>query len=153
MELKNKMEGKVVIAVESSEICEVICKFVMSDGNAFRLHATDLGFWLEDTIVVGDKYNSFDMIFRDYHYHHYNLGHKYDYDVPNPKIVIKNNTLIIKAVDGKIFEADINLLSEWECNVITHPRGIELITVAATFGDMWKIIFKEEDCPLELKLK
>lgn len=46
-ELKNLLEGKTVLKIEEPHRDEAICNFILSDGTAFRLHATDLGFWTE----------------------------------------------------------------------------------------------------------
>ena len=47
--LKKLLEGKKVLKVDPPDTDEAICKITMSDGVTFRLSATELGSWVEET--------------------------------------------------------------------------------------------------------
>ena len=142
-ELRKRIEGKTTVKVEEPNAAEAICKFTLSDGTAFRLHATDLGFWIEDTVVNNSKYTNFTSMFTDVYHHQSNI---------EPTVVIDSNDLKITTDDGRVFIADISLLSKWERKVCKHKKSKELIAVACTFGNLWKMIFskREAECPEEL---
>ena len=153
-ELRKRIEGKTILKVEEPNSPEAICKLTLSDGTAFRLHANDLGFWIEDTINSNCKYTSFTSMFNDIHHHECILDRQYNYDTPRPTVVIDSNILKITTVDGRVFIADISLLPKWERKVCKHKKSIELISGACTLGNFWKMEFsRNENCPKELKLE
>jgi hypothetical protein len=47
-ELRSRLVGKTILAIDPPRICEGICKITLTDGSAFKLCATDLGYWVEE---------------------------------------------------------------------------------------------------------
>jgi hypothetical protein len=159
--LKERLEGKTVVSVEDSDASEVIAKFTMSDGTAFRLHATDLGYWVEDTVSGNGRYRSFEAIFLDVGRHQDGLQPQHDFRAPSPVAEIDGLVLRITTVDGRTFEGDMSKFTDWERLVCEHPRGPWLIAFASEQGVMWKTAFHSRDwdsvdpeyrCPAELTL-
>lgn len=150
--LKQYLEGKTVISVDPPEASEAICKLTLSDGTAFRLHATDLGFWIEETSASNGKYHSLPALFLDFGHHQYNLEPKFEFDTPPPKVSVKGNTIEVVAADERLFEVEIGRLGEWEQEMCKHPKAPELLASAITLNEMWKIAFspRNEVCPPEL---
>jgi hypothetical protein len=139
--LKEYFEGKTVVSVDPPEAPEAIAKFTMSDGKAFRLHATDLGYWIEETIPSDGSHLGFDSLFNDYGHHYYNLQPQYGFDTPYPSITVDGRVLQVVAADGRVFKGDTNKFSLWEQFVCKHPDGLKLLVFASEMGDMWKTVF------------
>ena len=155
-ELRRLLEGKTIKKVLLPNGSEAICRFVMEDGSSFRLHATDLGFWIEDT-KGSSGYNSLNSLIRDI-YHNYNS----DYEIIIINIMDESLTFSVtdglsSSTDDKIFTLKINKLTNGEKRIINHPKGIERLADAICVGDLWKIFFNKnsqfsKDCPPELYL-
>jgi hypothetical protein len=150
--LKEVFEGKTVVAVEPGDAAESICRFVLSDGKAWRLHATDLGYWLEETAGF-EGYTKLTNLARDYHHHVYWLAAKYDYDVPDAKVEVKDTEIIITSPTEKVFTISRSKCSENEMKILTHPIGAKIFGKAVgELGDAWVLDFRNnEDCPEELR--
>ena len=164
-ELKLRLEGKTIVSIDPPNAGDGICKFILSDGACFRLHATDIGFWIEETHCSNGRYRSFSAIFIDYSHYVYDLESQYylrshannspilgDYNVPSPKVYLTKNLLKIKAVDGKIFELERKYLNDYESMICNHPKALNLLKQAACFGYSWTFVFSKnnEKCPPEL---
>lgn len=148
--LKNLLEGKTILRIEEPNAPEAICKFVLADGVAFRLHATELGFWIEET--TDGNYFSLDVLVKDISHHmFYDLGF--------------DSQLSISKIDDKVFFAckdkdkDFVILesklSEVEKRILNSDIGIEMLEEAIPTGDFWKMNFsaKNKDCPPEFYLQ
>ena len=148
-ELQSLLEGKTIAAIEPPNASEAIAKFVLTDGTAFRLHATDLGFWIEKT--AGAKgYPSLDAMMTDYY--HYISGQNLYYD-PDAVVNLNENNLEVMAPDGKVFTADITRFNEYDRRIAMHPEGRKILAYAAAMGDMYLMYFLEQNnptCPKEL---
>jgi hypothetical protein len=134
----------------------VSAKFVFTDGSAYKLYATDLGYWIEKTMSHQDKYHEdFETLFGDID------SFTYDSD-ELPEVKIENNILYITVEKKNTFKANIEKLSAWEKLVCNHPMGMILISLAAYMGKMWKSVFskkptltfelEEVNCPEELQI-
>jgi len=149
-ELQSLLEGKTIAAIEPPNASEAICKFVLTDGTAFRLHATDLGFWIEKTAGI-KGYPSLDAMMTDY-YHH--VSHTPDYGSDLDAIVnLNEDTLEVVSPDGKVFTADITKFKEYDRRIAMHPEGRKILSYAAIMGDMYLMYFLEKNnptCPKEL---
>jgi hypothetical protein len=147
-QLQSLFEGKSVLKVESPNASEAIAKFVMADGSAFILHATDLGWWIAETKGNGD-YTSLNTLITDYYNHAY-LHHLNN----NAAIVVDNNIVVFYAPDEKEFRGDVSKFSEFEKRVVAHPKGIKLLEEHGVhMGDMWRVVFTlryTSDIPPEL---
>lgn len=155
--LRTRLIGKDIESIEPPDAGEAICKFVMADGSAFRLHATDLGFWIEDTVATPENlYPSIENLQRDFEYHTHSISPNYDFEIEEPKITIDDLVLIlsVEAMDGRIFKADITKFNKWELLVCNHPKGLKLLSSSLTNFLYWKSAFndKNDDCPKELYL-
>jgi hypothetical protein len=149
--LQSYFVGKTIQAVEPPDASACIARFILTDGTAFRLHATDLGYWIEDTAPKDGAYRSFNAAVIDYTHHMYSFK---EYDVPLPKVEITDGTIWITAPDERSFVIERKFLSEWEQKVANHPKGKELIVKAVAVGDYWRsIFFKENGCPKEIALE
>src|SRR5271165_621276 len=150
-ELQSLLEGKTISAIEPPNASEAIAKFVLTDGTAFRLHATDLGFWIEKT--AGTKgYPSLDAMMTDY-YHHVSSLREYNGDFPDALVNLNGNILEVVSPDGKTFTADITKFKEYDRRIATHPEGRKILAYGAIMGDMYLMYFLEKNnptCPKEL---
>ena len=144
IKLRKLFVGKKVVAVEPPGADEAIAKFVMDDGTAFRLHATELGYWTEPTIArAGCHYQHLEPLFTDY------CNHEYKLRLPEPAapvVSVNDGVLRVQAPDGTAFEADASRFEEWERTMLQYP---ELIATAAPLGDLWRGALRNE-CPPEL---
>lgn len=143
-EIKKRMEGKTVLRVEAPQADEAICLFHMSDGTVFRLHATDLGAWIEDTVTPGASYATLNLLFRDYAHHASRLN---DYGPPRSTSVTDlpempfNFEVLVTAPDGRDFKALI-LKESADGHLLLLSNVAERISEAAEMGDFWRQAFK-----------
>lgn len=133
--LKKHMEGKTVVKVEPPQAPEAVCKFHMSDGSVFRLHATDLGSWVEETVRPDETYKSLDALFRDYGHHVY-LS-----DNQTPNVELRAHSVALTAPDGRLFMAMHQDLSEADLKLIS-TRTADEFAFAAELGDAWKMALR-----------
>jgi hypothetical protein len=173
--LRLLLEGKTILKVEKPNAPEAICKFVLSDGTAFRLHATDLGFWIEGSVHDDGVYNNLTDLLVDYSNHTRFIEHEknreiedhFNYDVPegayyeSPPANIfinidadQNYQCLFIAPDGKEFRGNIYSFSEYEKKLFlfSKGKGKEILSEAAILGNAWTLLFSKnnEDCPAEL---
>jgi len=143
-ELASLMVGKTVIAVDPPCAGEAVAKFTLSDGTSFRLHATELGAWVEKTVASGGLYRSLDFMYRDY-------GH---YTLEEPEVALIDGRLVLEAPDGTQFIGVVDSFPEEDRKVVAHSKGFPLIAFAAQLGPMWRAAFSPKYypdlCPLEL---
>lgn len=141
-ELKNLLEGQTVHLVLEPDAPEAVCKFVLQNGKSFRLHATDLGFWIEETGNNG-KYLSIDSLLTDYGHYVDKLFNK-RLELVTTEVSFDKNELIITAPDGKNFIGDISSFSEKDKKILSHPQIKEILTDAAPFGYVWRVAAPKE---------
>lgn len=150
--LKSFLEGATIVKIEEPNAPEAICKFVLQDGTAFRLHATELFFWIEETSPEG-KYSSLDVLIKDLSHHmFFDLGFS-DEDISISKSR-RNNKFIFSIRDKEFIIAEGDL-SEVQKIILNSDIGINLLKEAIPTGDFWKINFcvKNKDCPPEFYLE
>jgi hypothetical protein len=149
--LKVLLEGKRILRIDPpGNATECICCFHMEDGSAFRLHATDLGYWMTEAKGF-NGYQSLESLMIDYGYHMYDLMPSYHYDPPAPKISLLENNLEIESPDGKSFQIGLDKLSDRERLIMSTPKGMEHFGKASAMGEFWETMFSENyDCPPEL---
>ena len=138
--LRDLLVGKTIIRIERPNASEAICTFVTNEAS-FRLHATDLGFWIEKTVEEGQSYPDITSWLEDYHNHFYKLGPSYNHEVPDPNVERKSDHILLISVDGKQFKLGLNLEPD-ELEIINHPRGLKRLSEAAACGDCWPMLFK-----------
>lgn len=146
--LRRYLVGKTIVAVDPPEASEAICRITTNDGKVWRLHATELGFWIEDVLMPGMKADNLTTLLQEYYQHrHYESPVEYE-----PTVTIEGDVLVVVAFDGRRYEAFIPALNEWEQKIVKHPDGPKLISQAAGLGDYWTSVFREgiEGCPPEL---
>lgn len=167
-ELRSLLEGKTIQKIKDSKAPESICTFVMSDGSSFRLHATDLGFWIEETCNYNGRYSSLNALITDYGNHvmhltnEYNrsINIKYDYNPPDgayylaldAKIIIDSDNCKFIAPDGKEFIGNLSKFSNYERKILLHSKGQKILAEWAVMGNYWTMMFNNsnKDCPEEL---
>ncbi len=149
--LRALLVGKTIAAIESPNATEAICRFEMTDGTSFRLHATDLGAWIEKATRIGEPHKSLfgeAGIFSEY------AHHVYYHDNREPKGVdITADKVTIIAQDGRAFTAKREDLTEDENKIVAHPEAARLLIEAADCGKAAEIVFSEDSygCPPELQ--
>lgn len=151
-QLQSLLEGKTIAAIEKPNAAEAIAKFVLTDGTAFRLHATELGFWIETTAGV-EGYNSLDDIMTDYGHYTYDLIPKYKFDLPDAIVNMNGFILEVIAPDGKVFTADTTKFNAYDQSIVNHPEGRKILAMYAAMGDMYATGFTtyiNPTCPKEL---
>lgn len=151
-QLQTLLEGKTISKIEEPNASEAIAKFVMADGSAFRLHATDLGFWIEETRGA-NGYNSLDTLIRDYYHHAYRLG---SFAAEVYRLNSIDDVLVFRSSDNTLFSIDISKLSKKELIIVSDKRGLEILGEAVGMGDMWKTFFQKnrdfDDVPEHLRV-
>lgn len=147
--LKLKLEGKTIKAIEPGGVSESICTFVLEGGHRFRLCATDLGFWIEDTVAEGGLYDDLTALLRDYYNHAYHRG-----DVEDPSVSVFGGVLTVTAKDGTSFRGQIANFNEADRAVVNHQDGSKIISASAPLGDAWTTFLCHSQypdiCPPEL---
>jgi hypothetical protein len=155
-QLQTLLEGKTISKIEKPGTDEGIAKFVMADGNAFRLCATELGFWIEETMGT-NGYNSLDTLIMDYYNYAYICAYKLEaFYIPDAKVSCGGGVLTFRAPDETLFCINTNKLSKEELLITTSERGLELLGESASIGDLWKSFFRKQnnhlDIPEELRI-
>ena len=146
-QLRNRLVGKTVMAVDPPGDSEAVATFTTSDNRAFRLYANDLGCWLQDTVAKDSRYHSLKSMFLDYGIHQDSLFSTME-EVPPPTVEVTADVLLIISPTGKVFEGDISSFNLWEISVCRHPQTCRLISQAAERGTLWTGVFRlKEECP------
>ena len=152
-ELGRRMCGKTVVSVEAPHADEAVALFVMSDGSRVRLHATELGAWVEDT-KVGELYESLDMLMRDYGHHRSHIGHDYGYQTPEPLVSFSDGVLELEAPDGRKFRGLVAKFKDEDQRIVHHHDGFRVLATCSEQGDLWTVYLHHEEypdiCPPEL---
>jgi hypothetical protein len=172
--LQELLEGKTILKIEDPNSGDAICKFVLSDGTAFRLHATELGFWTEEAPNNNGTYNSLTALLEDYSNYVYKIRGNYNskiwekyekidldpkddewYKLSEPVIKIELDKYKFIYSDGKEFVGELNGLTDYEKLIFNNPKGLKLLATAAEMGNTWVLLFlkSNEDCPEELWFK
>jgi hypothetical protein len=136
--------GKTIASVDPPDADEAIAKFTMTDGSVFRLHATELGYWIEDA-AGKNGYSSLNGLMTDYGHHIQNLMSKYNYDPPDAKIKVADNRLIVIAPDGKEFVGCLGKFSLQDTELVLQKKNWQKLGQAANIGDMWRMMFHKKD--------
>lgn len=146
-QLKTLLEGKTILKIEEPHVAEAICKFVMADGTAFRLHATDLGYWIEETVSGAQGYQSLDALINDYYHHTYGTAWNSSGDV-SPDFNNDGKILTFSAPDGKHFDIAISRLTETETNIINNNKALyHLLDAFCLGGGIWMSQFSPRQGP------
>jgi hypothetical protein len=155
-QLKEALEGKTVLEILPGEAVESICRFVLSNNKTYRLYATDLGFWIEET-KGSNGYPSLKSLVQDYSAYTYNDPYvERDsngfYHKTIPFVSLNETLLNIIAPNGKTFSIEINKLSDSELKIIDDPVGCILFAKNIEMGEDWQYYIElDENCPKELK--
>jgi hypothetical protein len=132
-QLKQRFEGKTVVRVERAPLGESIAKFVMSDGKAFVLHATDLGCWCTDTPATPDgPYTTLDTLLE--HYREIVARDVVLTDDPPSAVValLEDDRMVVRSPDGtQAFHMSRGDLSEYERKVVESEAGRKLLGESA----------------------
>jgi hypothetical protein len=141
-QLRSLLEGKTIVKVEAPNAAEAIAKFTMADGSAFRLHATDLGYWIEETI--GSKtagYPSLNALAIDYGHYMHDLTPQYNFNPPPAEMIMEKEWIVFFTPDEKEFRIKLQCLSEVERNIVNHSFACAELCGYLAFGDMWSMPF------------
>jgi len=133
-QLKELLEGKTIKSVLPPDASEAICKFVLTNGKSFRLHATDLGFWIEGSTGGDDRYESLEDLLRDYSHHEHDYLLVYGYDPPNCIITCDEKTVIFKSPKEKSFKMNYSNLNSEEKECFKSDRGLKRLKFSANMG-------------------
>lgn len=133
-QLSDLLVGKTIERIENPNASEAIAKFVMTDGTAFRLHATNLGAWIEKTVAKNkdDLYSSLTDLIADY-----------DYETKEPPIYYDEEPIRFVAPNGKQFRINHSALTQQEGKIIELSDGLALLLEAFSMGDCWKLFFRK----------
>lgn len=143
-QLRSLLEGHKVVHVLPPHAPEAICKLVLDNGTAFRLHATDLGFWIEKTVVSPDTvYQDMNSLVHDFYHYTY----CFPYDDRTASATVADNLLTITARDGTQFRGDVSKFSDWEQLVLNDTQGLPLFQECLAMGDLWRLGFTQGECP------
>lgn len=154
--LSQLLVNKNVVAVELTDVGEGdVALFVLSDGTRFRIHATDLGAWVEETEFTDGLYRSLNALIVDYHHHTYRLAPKYNFDLPKPKVTFcEEGILELEAPDGRIFRGKVSAFAEEDQRLVCHSSGSEILASVADSGNIWTSFLNHKRfpdlCPIEL---
>jgi hypothetical protein len=153
-DLQDRLVGKRIVAVEPANATEGVCLFKTDDGQSFRLHATDLGFWTEDTVGEDGYYPSLHALMVEYSYHNHDISPGYNYNPPDAKAVFKDGVLTVRSPKKREFKIREAKLTPWELTVAKDKAGPRLLGFAALMGDAWRTPFtgSYEGCPKRLVL-
>ena len=152
-QLKSLLEGKTINAIEPVNSCESICKFVLTDGTAFSLCATELGFWIEMS-AGPNGYQSLNDLITEYYNDivpDFQNGWNRSYVLP-PMIDASNDSIIFLSPEGKTYSISRSNLTDWEKLILANDDGVAILADAAKEqGTTWRLYFsKNSDCPKEL---
>lgn len=136
-DLQDRLVGKIISAIEPSNGLEALCKFVMSDGSSFRLHATDLGAWIEEDIKSDGFYPDINSLAQAVHNYRYRLSTT----IPSVSAEIVSDVIMIDVCNGELFRIKRSSKDEWENKILKHPDVCKFLPRALEFGDMWKTFF------------
>jgi hypothetical protein len=148
-QLRSLLLGKTIKDIVAPNAMEGICKFIMEDGSAFRILATELGWWIEETVARPmDPYPSLTQLFDDYHNTWYLGRGSLDEEA---EVEVVDDKLMVCSPSGASYCIALKSLSPWELQVVKDERGRKILARAATLGDCWRTLFsKGYDCPVDL---
>jgi hypothetical protein len=104
LKLKSLLEGKTVLKVLPPNASECICVIETSDNIAFRLHATDLGYWIEETSTSDGIYKNIESFLKDCSNHYFELGNDFSQEVPTPILTEQSGVHTLIFNDGREFK-------------------------------------------------
>lgn len=135
--LKPLPEGTQVSPPDCMECLGVL---TFPDGSSLRVFGTELGFWIGKTVPLGQRYQDLDTLFNDFHLRCYHDG-----DDLHPMVTTEKDILVFISARGDRYEIPLTCLTEDEVKIYSHPKGYDLLSEAASFGDMWRGIFYSKD--------
>ena len=148
-QLRSLLEGKTIAKIEEPGVSEAIAKFVMTDGSAFRLHATELGFWIEGTIASPDSdYPSLTALAVDYCHHAYSSNRDYD-DTP-ATIVLENDRVAFFAPDDTAYSVKLTSLTATELNILHHQSSCKVLLDSLILGEAWTTLFLKRNATKDI---
>jgi hypothetical protein len=138
-----------IVEISDPHIAESVAMFTLSDGSSFRLHATDLGAWIEETVPVGTSYRSLHDLLTDYYHHQYALGSP----LAEPIVTVEGDLLELQG-EGRSFKGTISSFASEDQKLVRHTKGPALLAACATMGNLWAIFLNHNEypdlCPPEL---
>jgi len=140
-ELRGLLVGQVVVSVDPPNAREAMVKLTLGNGTAFRLHATDLGWWVEKCAGAGG-YTSLDDLARDYCHDAYN----YDTSQPDPTVTLEGANLVVTAPWGSAMALPLANLSEEEVAALSNPEVLKLFSLAIPCGSCWRAVLHDHPC-------
>ncbi|OHD23351.1 MAG: hypothetical protein A2Y38_10425 [Spirochaetes bacterium GWB1_59_5] len=135
--LREFLVGKTVQAVDATTETESIFRITLTDDTCIRVHATELGWWIEGTAPPGGVYRGLTGLFCDYGHHHYEIEPDLDFDVPEPTLEIDGLRVKVVSAKGRAFLAVAE--TEWEQKLLGHPLWLGH---ALRAGDLWRTAFR-----------
>ena len=138
-ELKRLLEGQTVLQICKTNSPEGICEFHLSNGTAFKLFATELGYWTRIT-TVNDEYHNLNDLILDYAEYCDDVG--VSDLLQDISIDKKAKTLSIKTCH-KSFTIKLSYLNNVEKNIINNKFALETLKQSIECGDMWKCFFSK----------
>lgn len=136
--LKNNLEGKTIKRIDPSNAEAGICKFVLDDDTVFRLHANDLGYWIEDCIHEDGQYKSLTALINDIYNENISLFNKSKNFV---KINNNNDIYTFSTKSNKQYMIDFNCLKDFEKDIIKNKK--KRLEEASELGQFWAAAFPE----------
>jgi hypothetical protein len=141
-EVVKRLAGKVVWGVESSPADSALCRIITSDGKSFRIHATELGSWVEDDASVEGDYPSIAALSLAVGGHRERKSREAGLnELPPATAVLMNGTIHVDAGDGTLFSIKQTARDEWDRKVLSHPDVLKFIARVAMSSDMWMTWF------------
>jgi hypothetical protein len=142
-DLSHRITGKIVWAVEppSPIDTECLCRIITADGKSFRIHATDLGAWIEDDVDVDGLYPTLESVCIAVGAYRNAKLPEHGFTIGLPIVRVEGRTLIINAFDGSIFKLSLDRTDGWEKKVFSHQKILEIIPVITASGEYWRLWF------------
>ncbi len=142
--VRERIEGKAVEAVEASDFPMAICRFTMSDGRRFRIHATEAGAWVEDDISKNGLYQSVGSLCVAVGLHRERSCPGLGQPTPPARATASGGTITVDAFDGTLFKIRQDVQDEWDRRVLSHPDVLKFVAKVAESGDLWTMWFSSD---------
>jgi hypothetical protein len=154
LEILNKhFAGKTIVRVErpSIDVSECIGQFVCTDGSVFRLHANDLGVWINGT---PDELPDQTYDYKDFDKFVEGLSQQIYQTRREVKIELIEGVVRVSTGEGSNFNINFSDLSEEIQKIIMHPKGnLMMLRGIMSLGKDWRMHFTiNHGCPEELLL-
>jgi len=136
--LRDRLVGKQITAIETATATESICRFVMDDGTSFNLHATDLGAWISEGPGLDGHYKTLTSFFDAAHDYSYKFKYRertFWAEIANGQISV----LVGGVTYPKSFIIPQRNLTEEEAEIIAIG-GKKFVEECCAMGDMWRVV-------------